>query len=351
MSGDRECHLRMHPDDAASAGVRDGETVAIASRTGSIEVTLRVSDEVMPGSAGLTHGWGHSGGWRRAVAAGGAGYNRLAPNAADQIDRASGNAWFNGLPVQIRPRRELEAGEMDRVCVIGAGFTGLGMAKALRDRGIAYHHLEKNADVGGNWLNGVYSSVHLLSSRHGTGYAEFPMPSHLPDFPSGAEVLAYLRSYADEYGLRERIEFGCEVERVEPIDADGMGGWRVVTGTDTREYAAVVVANGHHWHRCWPKLPGGETFPGCMLHSKDYTGPEQLEGRVLVIGAATRAATSLSRARGADIRRPWPSAAATGSCRGRSWSSRPLTSSSAWTVRWRCSGSPSGRCRSSRSAP
>jgi len=159
------------------------------------------------------------------------------------------------------------------------------MAKALRERGIAYDHLEKNHDVGGNWLNGVYDSVILLSSRTGTGYPEFPMPEHWPDFPNGHQFLSYLRAYADEYGLRERIEFGQEVVEVEPLDANGLGGWRVVVGSEEREYAAVVVASGHHWDKRYPSYPGQDSFPGTLLHSKDYKTPSQLDGHVLVIGA------------------------------------------------------------------
>jgi hypothetical protein len=175
--------------------------------------------------------------------------------------------------------------ERGAVCVIGAGFTGLGVAKALRDRGIAYDHLEKNDDVGGNWLNGVYDSVTILSSRKGTGYAECPMPDSWPDFPNGRQFLSYLRAYADHYSLRDRIEFGREVVNVEPLDANGLDGWRVVVGSEEREYAAVVVASGHHWDKRYPYLPGQETFPGAVLHSKDYKSPSQLEGRILVIGA------------------------------------------------------------------
>jgi anaerobic selenocysteine-containing dehydrogenase len=104
MTGDRRCHAVIHPDNAAAAGVRDRDTVAITSPWGRIEVPMRVSDDVMTGSVGLTQGWGHRGAWKTATAAGGASYNELTPTDPDAIDRPSGNGYLNGIPVAVRPR-------------------------------------------------------------------------------------------------------------------------------------------------------------------------------------------------------------------------------------------------------
>jgi formate dehydrogenase len=103
MSGGRACRLRIHPDDAAPRGIEDGAAVAISSAWGRIEVQARVTDEVMPGSVGLNQHWGHRGGWRTAVAAGGGRYNELVPNDAATLDVVSGNAWMNGIGVEVVP--------------------------------------------------------------------------------------------------------------------------------------------------------------------------------------------------------------------------------------------------------
>src|SRR5579875_2628843 len=172
-----------------------------------------------------------------------------------------------------------------RYCIIGAGYSGLGIAHAFQEAGIAFDIFEKNDDVGGNWLNGVYDATHIISSRNSTGYEEYPMPASYPDFPSRQQVLDYLRSYADHYGLRRYIQFGRRVERIEPLDPRGLSGWRV-TLDDGRslEYRGVIVANGHHWDRRYPHYPG--SFSGKTLHSKDYKNADDFEGeRVLVVGA------------------------------------------------------------------
>jgi cation diffusion facilitator CzcD-associated flavoprotein CzcO len=176
-----------------------------------------------------------------------------------------------------------------RYCVIGAGYAGNGVAKALKDAGIAYDQFEATDHVGGNWAHGVYDSTHIISSRDSTQYEDFPMPPHYPDFPSREQVLTYLNAYVDRFGLRERIEFEQEVVRCEPVDSNGIGGWRVqLASGDVHHYAGVVVANGHHWKQRWPTYPGH--FTGKQLHSKDYRRPSDLDGdRVLVVGAGNSA--------------------------------------------------------------
>ena len=178
---------------------------------------------------------------------------------------------------------------MDRVCVIGAGFAGLGAAKALRDAGIAYDQLEATDHIGGNWAHGVYDSTHIISSRDTTGYSDFPMPAEYPDFPSKAQMLAYLEAFAEEFGLREGIELETRVERVEPLGPKGLDGWRVtLEDGEERDYEAVVVANGHHWAKRYPHYAG--QFAGKSFHSKDYKRPSDFEGRrVLVVGAGNSA--------------------------------------------------------------
>lgn len=173
--------------------------------------------------------------------------------------------------------------------VIGAGYAGLGVARALRAEGIEVDVVERNAEIGGNWLNGVYDSTHIISSRDTTGYAEFPMPRSYPDFPSRDQMLAYLRSYTEAFSLRELIRFNTEVTTVVAVTPDGLAGWDVTMrnpdgSEETRRYAGVAVCNGHHWDKRIPVRQG--TFTGRQLHSKDYRNPADFAGsRVLVVGA------------------------------------------------------------------
>jgi formate dehydrogenase len=104
MRGGREHAARIHPDDAAAAGIADGEACRVTSAHGAIELPARVTDEVKPGTVAVPHGWGHrGGGWRVANAAGGANVNRLASSEPDELERLAGMAHLNGIPIRIEP--------------------------------------------------------------------------------------------------------------------------------------------------------------------------------------------------------------------------------------------------------
>ncbi|MFW0788224.1 flavin-containing monooxygenase [Gordonia sp. CPCC 205333] len=178
----------------------------------------------------------------------------------------------------------------DRVCLIGAGYAGNGLACALKRAGIAYDHLEATDRIGGNWAHGVYDSTHLISSKRSTQYPEFPMPDDYPTFPSRLQMLTYLESYVSHFGLAANIEFNAEVADMRPVDANGSDGWLVeLASGETRRYRAVAIANGHYWQRNIPTYPGD--FTGKQLHSKEYKRSDDFgEGdRVLVVGAGNSA--------------------------------------------------------------
>jgi hypothetical protein len=169
----------------------------------------------------------------------------------------------------------------DRLLIVGAGPVGLGMADALRKRGLAYDHVDANDAVGGNWRRGIYKDVHIVSSKRSTAFADYPMPDHYPDFPSQEQMRLYLENFARNRGIMSGIEFGRTVVRAQPLADES---WRVrFDDGEEREYKGVVVCNGHHWDKRYPEYPG--SFTGTFIHSKDYEDSKQLRGmRVLVIG-------------------------------------------------------------------
>jgi cation diffusion facilitator CzcD-associated flavoprotein CzcO len=177
--------------------------------------------------------------------------------------------------------------------IIGAGPCGLAHASALKEAGIAYEQVEADADVGGNWYHGVYRTVHIISSRKTTEFTDYPMPADYPEFPSGQQILDYMRAYASHFDLYPNIEFNSKVTIVSPR-ADELWDVELATG-ERRTYKGVLVCNGHHWHKRFPNYEG--EFAGEYLHSKDYKGPEQLTGkRVLIIGGGNSACDVASEA-------------------------------------------------------
>ncbi len=174
----------------------------------------------------------------------------------------------------------------DKYCVIGAGSSGLAAAKNLKQYSIPFDCFEREDEVGGNWYYGkphssVYKSTHLISSKPGTEYVDFPMPKEYPDYPSHAQVWEYFRSYARHFGLYDHITFNIAVEKVEKAGEF----WDIsLSNGETRRYKGVVIANGHNWDPKFPKYPG--KFSGTVLHSGEYKTSDALrDKRVLVVGA------------------------------------------------------------------
>jgi anaerobic selenocysteine-containing dehydrogenase len=102
VRGRDRCTLLMHPDEAVRLGVAGGEKVAVVSRTGRVEVSVELSDEVMPGVVSLPHGWGHHRpGTRLSVAEShpGVSINDLTDQSV--VDDLCGNAVLSGVPVRV----------------------------------------------------------------------------------------------------------------------------------------------------------------------------------------------------------------------------------------------------------
>jgi dimethylaniline monooxygenase (N-oxide forming) len=188
----------------------------------------------------------------------------------------------------------------EKVCIVGAGSSGLTACQVLGARGIPFDCFEKGSMIGGNWryendngTSSAYRSLHINSARKLMSYKAFPMPEDYPDYPSHWQVAKYFDDYAERFGLRERIAFNTEVVSAEPVD----GGWDVTVEDAagkrrTERYRAVLVANGHHWKPRWPEpdFPGAEEYEGEQLHVHHYREPTVLEGkRVLVLGIGNSA--------------------------------------------------------------
>ena len=199
-------------------------------------------------------------------------------------------------PAVTRPMSPDES--LPRVCVIGAGSSGLAAAKALYLARVPFDCFEMGSAIGGNWLfdnpNGqsaCYETLEINTSCPRMAFSDFPMPADYPPYARHDQVQTYFEAYVDHFGFRHTITFDTRVTRVEP---DPTGGWLVTTdgpvGTHTRSYDAVMVANGHHWDARWPEPGYPGTFAGEQIHAHDYRSGDQLEDRdVLIVGAGNSA--------------------------------------------------------------
>ena len=181
-----------------------------------------------------------------------------------------------------------------KICLVGAGCSGITTAKRLREFGIDYDHFELSDDVGGNWyyenpngMSSAYQSLHIDTSKTRLQFEDFPVPEDWPDFPHHTQLHQYFRDYVDHFDLRANIEFETGVERAvrRPDAVPGQPVWDVTLTTgEQRSYTDLVVANGHHWSPRLPDYPG--SFDGVLMHSHDYRSPfdpVDMRGRTVIV--------------------------------------------------------------------
>ena len=183
-----------------------------------------------------------------------------------------------------------------RVCVIGAGPSGITALKNIAETGVTVVAYDRNADVGGNWIynedeshSSVFETTHIISSKQLSQYADFPFPPEVADYPSHTELKNYFQAYARHFDLYPMIEFNTMVEDCQRL---ATGEWEVLTqcnGQSKKErFTDLVVCNGHHWDPKLPDYPG--TFTGEFLHSHQFKKAAPFrDKKVLVIGGGNSA--------------------------------------------------------------
>ena len=162
--------------------------------------------------------------------------------------------------------------------IVGAGPAGLAAAQRLQSRGLRPLILEKAEHVGAAWRR-HYDRLHLHTPRLHSSLPGFAMPRAFGRYPSRAQFVEYLESYARRFALKPA--FGAPVAA---IRRDGRN-WAVETPGETVSTPIVVVAAGSADFPHVPQWPGMDLYQGRILHSSAYRNAAPFKGgRALVVG-------------------------------------------------------------------
>ena len=85
-------------------------------------------------------------------------------------------------------REEIAPNRSFKVLIVGAGMSGILAGYRLKQAGIEFEILEKNADVGGTWLENTYPGCRVDSANHVYSYS-FAQRSDWPLHFSTQDVL------------------------------------------------------------------------------------------------------------------------------------------------------------------
>lgn len=180
-----------------------------------------------------------------------------------------------------RPARLDGTGDF-HVIVIGCGESGVLAGVRLKQAGIGFTILEKNAGPGGTWWENSYPGARVDVANHFYCYSFEPSNHWDHFFAEQPELRQYFADVVARHDLGPHIRFNTEV-RSASWDGDL---WTVDTGNGTLTANAVITAVGQLNRPNIPSFPGAETFTGPAFHSAMWDHGVDVTGkRVALIGA------------------------------------------------------------------
>ena len=176
------------------------------------------------------------------------------------------------------------------VAIVGTGFSGIGMAIALRRAGIhAFVLLERADDVGGTWRDNRYPGCACDIPSMLYSFSFEPKAEWSRTFPRQTEIWDYLRACVSKYELRPNIRFNSEVTHARYDES--ARAWNVtLRGGEIVQARVLVSGMGGLSNPMTPALPGLENFAGAAFHSAQWDQSFDPAGkRIAMIGTGASA--------------------------------------------------------------
>lgn len=180
------------------------------------------------------------------------------------------------------------------MAVVGGGIAGIAAVKALLQAGVEVFGVERAEELGGLWRlapdTAAYGGLRLNTSKPRTEFSDHPMPEDWPDYPTRAQLLSYVRDYAERFDVPRHFRMGTELTAARRTE----DGWLLELTSPEGAYeetvAHLVVANGHNHTPRLPEPPYPGVFEGTASHAHAYREPSEFAGRrVLVVGTGNSA--------------------------------------------------------------
>ncbi len=148
---------------------------------------------------------------------------------------------------------------------------------------------ERAESVGGVWRANTYPGAACDVPSHLYSLSFAPGHRWTRRYAPQSDILDYMNEVADDFGLREHLRLGTEVERASFDEQTGT--WEVaIVGGECERFDAVIAACGQLANPATPSIPGTEDFEGTIFHSAEWDHDHDLAGeRVAVIGSGASA--------------------------------------------------------------
>src|SRR5260370_1317996 len=172
---------------------------------------------------------------------------------------------------------------------MGAGFSGLGMAIRLKQRGQRdFVVIEKAADIGGTWRDNTYPGCACDSPSHLYSFSFALNPHWSRACSPQPEIWDYLRRCAERFGILPYIQYNSELLDASWNEDDQ--SWHITTAKGQLIADILILGNGPLSEPSLPAIPGIARFEGVVFHSAQWNHEYDLAGkRVAVIGTGASA--------------------------------------------------------------
>ena len=172
-----------------------------------------------------------------------------------------------------------------QVLIVGAGFSGIGVAAALRKAGIEDFLLVDDGDgYGGTWNWNRYPGVAVDIPSFSYQYSFAKRTTWSRVYAPGEELRDYAEHCAERFGLRPRTRFGTHVSEA-TFDEDAHA-WRLRTDEgEPIEARYVIDASGV---LTVPKMPDIEGLDAVRRRHAAHLPVEPLPGPARQAGGGDR---------------------------------------------------------------
>ncbi|KAL4898718.1 hypothetical protein BDV59DRAFT_197596 [Aspergillus ambiguus] len=195
------------------------------------------------------------------------------------------------LPKCVVEDRSVDECRPMRVVIIGSGISGILASIRFRQRipNLDLQVYEKNADIGGTWLENRYPGCACDIPAH-TYQATFePNKEWSTFYASAPEIHKYWKRVVEKYGCMKYVKFKHQVCGATWNETESK--WKLqVEDIDNKstiqdQCDVLISASGalNSWK--WPRIPGLHDFKGKLMHSASWDESYDYSGkRVAVIG-------------------------------------------------------------------
>lgn len=176
-----------------------------------------------------------------------------------------------------------------RVAIIGAGFSGLGMAiRLLKSEEDDFLIFERAGQVGGTWRDNTYPGAECDVAALLYSYSYAQRTDWQSTYGKQPELYAYLNDCADRFGVRPYIRFNHEL--VSARWDENVRRWEIETSQGSYTAQVLVTGSGYLSDPVVPDIKGISGFQGKIFHSSTWDHDYDLDGkRVAVIGTGASA--------------------------------------------------------------